>query len=244
MRYFDVYLFSAAAVVLRDLRDPMLMHNGLHVVLVGTREAIHSAVLSFPQVRTTFGVTYVDPAPRADVHALLQARYEYLALDRARPALSPVEPAAVDVLYELFNGDLRGLLKALEDGVRPNIGLDGTGSAGPVALEAILPTLQRRYADDLATLDEEARVKQHVKWGTTGPTTTHTQKTLGALWNARQSTVSEALNFLIHTGYVASIPRRGMTPSQYVLTGLSRLFFPVSATNAWRYRRDFPVRAR
>ena len=32
-----------AGTIMRDLRDPLLMHNGLHVVIVGTPDAIRAA---------------------------------------------------------------------------------------------------------------------------------------------------------------------------------------------------------
>jgi Mn-dependent DtxR family transcriptional regulator len=48
------------------------------------------------------------------------------------------------------------------------------------------------------------------------------------MWKVSQPAVSQALGFLMRYGYVMSIPRRGLTPTQYVLTGASRLIFPVA----------------
>lgn len=111
-----------AAEVLRSLRDPMLMHSGLHYVVVGTTEAVNTVVNTHAQVRTTFSTLVLDPLAVEDVHRMLHARYEHLRLDPARPPVPPAAPEAVAALYELFRGDLRGLLKALDDGVSPLLG--------------------------------------------------------------------------------------------------------------------------
>jgi len=115
---------ARAGQVLRDLRDPMLMHNGLHVIIAGTADAVQAA-LSEPQVRTTFSVIPLPPMTLQELHELLVARYTHLQLHDAEPLIPPVDHDAVTRVYELFRGDLRGLLKALEDGVAPNIGLNG-----------------------------------------------------------------------------------------------------------------------
>lgn len=57
---------SNAGTTMRDLRDPLFMHNGLHVVVVGTPDAIQAAVMAHPQVRTTFSVRTLEPLPRAE----------------------------------------------------------------------------------------------------------------------------------------------------------------------------------
>ena len=38
-----------AGTIMRDLRDPLLMHNGLHVVIVGTPDAIQAVVMAHQQ---------------------------------------------------------------------------------------------------------------------------------------------------------------------------------------------------
>jgi hypothetical protein len=195
-------------------------------------------VLGLPQLRSIFSVLNLEPAPESDVFALLNARYAWQRLDPARPAIAPVEEAVISNLYGLFGGDLRGLLKALDDGVTPAIGLTPTtpiagqssasGAAPTLASADIFSNLQRRYAGELAALREERRIEQLVQWGSTDPSAAHTQKSLATMWKVSQPAVSQALGFLMRYGYVMSIPRRGLTPTQYVLTGASRLIFPVA----------------
>jgi hypothetical protein len=223
-----------AGVILRDLRDPMLMHNGLHVVLVGTVEAIRATVLTHAQVRTTFSVLTLEPLDLAEVQALLRERYAWMRLDKTAPFVTPVNDQAVATLYELFEGDLRGVLKALEDGVTPNIGLVPTQTSlpksethvfGPLAFDDLRPTLQRAYLAELNTLVEPSRVAQLTGWGQQDASAIHTQKSLGILWGISQSAVSQAVTALTRAGYVRVIPRALGSPTQYVLTGRSRLIF-------------------
>ena len=223
-----------AGVILRDLRDPMLMHNGLHVVVVGTMEAVQIAVMSSPQVRTVFSVLPVEPLPLSDVHQLLEERYNFMRLDVNRPAIPPVEPAVHARLYELFRGDVRGILQALDDGVTPNIGLApavdtqsglAASASRPFAFDELRPALQQRYVEQMGTERETAHVNRLATWGTDNPVRPHSQKSLGQLWKVRQSTVSETLAFLVRQGYAMLLPRQGYGATEYALTGRSRLMF-------------------
>jgi hypothetical protein len=229
---------AAAGTILRDLRDLLFMHNGLHVVLVGTPDAIQATVAAHPQVRTTFSIHTLDPMPPSDVHRMLEARYAWLTRDPARPVVPPVEPQAVEALYALYAGDLRGLLQALDDGVTPNIGLSsatisarerGPGAAGhthrSLSMADIAPTLQQLYLDQLAALSEERFVLRLLQWGKRHAGDTFTQKQLATLWKVQQATVSETLAFLARQGLVRALPRKGRTAAEYVLTGRSRVTF-------------------
>lgn len=223
-----------AGQILRDLRDPMLMHNGLHVIIAGTQEAIQAAVMAHAQVRSVVHVLQLDPLPLHEVHQLLDERYAYLRLDPTRPVIAPVTADAIATLYELHRGDLRGLLESLDHGVTPNIGLSratttvhGTtsGSIRPLAFDDLRPTLQRYYDEQLGALDEDHHVKRLVAWGTTDPEAAQTQQTLSELWDVKQSTVSLTLGYLTKHGYVMPLPREGRAAQQYLLTGRSRLVF-------------------
>jgi hypothetical protein len=221
---------TGAAEIMRSLRDPMLMHDGLHMVLVGTIEAVNTVVNTHPQVRTTFSTLVLEPLEITDVHRMLAERYAHLTMEE-RPVVPPVTKEAVDALYRLFGGDLRGLLKALDDGVTPLIGITGTESTvgatpvRPLTIDELRPVLQQRYAAHLASLPEQNRVQQLTRWGATAPGQTHTQKSLKELWGVSQAAVSGALAFLTQQGYVIALPRSGAGPTQYSLSGVARLIF-------------------
>ena len=212
-----------AAETLRALRDVMLLHNGLHYLIVGTIDAVNAAVNTHAQVRSIVSTLILASLTIAEVHDLLRARYDHLRVDRTRPVIYPVEDTAVVALYDFFGGDLRGLLKALEDGVGPLIGLDD--AARPLTISELRPVLQQRYAAELATLPEQARVTQLTRWGTTAPLAAQTQKSLAALWRLSQGSVSAALAYLIRQGYVIALPRSGGDPIKYRLSGVGRLIF-------------------
>ena len=70
----------------------------------------------------------LEPLAIGDVEQLLANRYGALQLDPGRPWRLPVVTALVHRLYELFRGDLRGMLKALEDGITALLGLTSAGA--------------------------------------------------------------------------------------------------------------------
>ncbi len=225
-----------AANLLRDLRDPLLLQNGLHFVLVGTTDAVTTVVNTHQQVRNTVSILRLEPLDIAEVHAMLAARYAYLQLNPHDPISAPVEPEAVNLLHELFRGDLRGLLKALEDGVEPLLGLldrNGGTVVRPVTGAEIRGTLQARYTAELSQHVEPVRVTQLTAWGTQAPGAgvgagaggVQTQKSLRGLWKLSQPGVSNAVAALVRQGYVVLLPRSGAEPIQYVLSGVSRLIF-------------------
>ena len=212
-----------AADILRSLRDPVLLLDGLHVILVGTATAVLAATGAHPQVRSVFTTPLtLQPLPIRDVQAMLEARYRHLALAGREP-LAPIAPAAVAALYPLFHGDLRSLLACLEEGARLLIGVTTPGLS--ISLEDLRPALQQRYEALLRDRLDERRHTQLEKWGRTGAASEHTQKSLASLWKLSQPAVSNALVDLEAEGYVFALPRQGRAPVGYVLSGVSRLIF-------------------
>jgi hypothetical protein len=98
---------GTAADILRSLRDPVLLQEGLHVILVGTAEAIAFTAMAHQQMRSVFSITTLGPLPRSDVQELLAERYRFLAMDPAVKVRPPVSKSTVAELYALFRGDLR-----------------------------------------------------------------------------------------------------------------------------------------
>ena len=216
---------TQAAETLRALRDVMLLHNGLHYVIVGTTDSVNLAVNTHAQIRSIVSTLLLAPMGADEVMQLLQARYNHLRVNQKTAAIAPVESTAVTELYEFFRGDLRGLLKALDDGVGLLIGLEET-PARPLTLDELRPVLQHRYRAELNALSEPVRIEQLMKWGTSAlPGVVQTQASLGRLWKLSQGRVSTALGYLIRHGYVIALPRKGAEPIQYVFSGASRLIF-------------------
>ena len=135
-----------AADLLRGIRDQALLLDGLHLIVVGTTDAVRTVVQRHTQVRSVFSDPIVlEPLPLEQVQLLLEHRYDALRLDPALPRRPPVTAAVIAQLYELFRGDLRGMLKALEDGITALLGLaPGGQDAAPIDPEDLLMVLRQR----------------------------------------------------------------------------------------------------
>ena len=177
------------------------------------------------QIRSVFSDPLVlEPLELGDVEQLLANRYEALQLDPARPWRSPVEDAVVNRLYELFRGDLRGLLKALEDGITALLGLTSAGvDVAPVGLEDLLLTLRQRNQKELQEQLGETAWDRLLAWAQVDAASVQTQAELVELWQVRQPTVSQTLQPLIEAGAVEALPRRGREAIRYLMTGTARL---------------------
>lgn len=214
---------DSAADILRSLRDQVLMLEGLHILLVGTTPAVQAATGMHTQVRSVFRAPLVlEPLPVDDVQALLATRYRYLALDGRIP-IPPISPDTIAALYPLFQGDLRSLISALEDGARLLVGVAPMGE--PISLDDLRPALRQWYRQLLQQRLEGKRQEQLEAWGDSDPANPQTQKTLKDLWGVSQGAVSMALSDLEGQGYVLPMPRDGKAPIQYVLSGVSHLIF-------------------
>ncbi len=218
---------AAAADVLRSIRDTVLLQPGLHLIAVGTTDAVAAVTGGHPQLRSIFATPLLlDPMTPTAIDLLLGARYAHLALDRTQSVTSPVTSGAVRSLARVFRGDLRGLLKALEEGTSMLLGI-GRGAPGtPLTEREVLPVLQQRYSQLLAAELDPRRIELLKRWAAVDRVSEHTQESLQRLWRYKsQGAVSKALRDLIGSGYVEPLPRRGASPMKYVLTGASRLVF-------------------
>ena len=216
---------SRAADLLRGIRDQALLHDGLHLIVVGTTDAVRTVVQTHTQVRSVFSNPLVlEPLGLADVEQLLANRYEALQLDQSRPWHSPVETAVVVRLYELFRGDLRGMLKALEDGITALLGLTSAGAeVAPVGLEDLLLTLLQRNQAELQEQLGDTAWERLLAWAQVDAAAVQTQAQLVELWQVRQPTVSQTLQQLVEAGAVEALPRRGREAIHYLMTGTARL---------------------
>ena len=216
---------SRAADLLRGIRDQALLHDGLHLIVVGTTDAVRTVVQTHTQVRSVFSNPLVlEPLGLADVEQLLANRYEALQLDQSRPWHSPVETAVVQRLYELFRGDLRGMLKALEDGITALLGLTSAGAeVAPVGLEDLLLTLLQRNQAELQEQLGDTAWERLLAWAQVDAAAVQTQAQLVELWQVKQPSVSQTLQQLIEAGAVEALPRRGREAIQYLMTGTARL---------------------
>jgi len=182
-------------------------------------------VQSHTQVRSVFSDPVVlDPLEPSEVHQLLQARYHALQLDPSQLVHSPVQAEVIDALHGLFRGDLRGLLKALEDGITALLGLTGNADGpGPIGLADLTQVLSRRYGLELQDQLGATLWQRLAAWTALDAQAVLTQAELVALWGIKQPSVSQTLQQLVGSGAVDVLPRRGGEPLQYLLAGATRL---------------------
>ncbi len=218
---------TRAADLLRGIRDQALLQDGLHLIVVGTTDAVRTVVQSHTQIRSVFSNPLVlEPLGLGDVEQLLANRFAALQLDQSRPWHSPVETAVVQRLYELFRGDLRGMLKALEDGITTLLGLTSAGAeVAPVGLEDLLLTLLQRNQAELQEQLGDTAWERLLAWAQVDAAAVQTQAQLVELWQVKQPSVSQTLQQLIEAGAVEALPRRGREAIQYLMTGTARLAF-------------------
>ena len=130
----------------------------------------------------------------------------------------------MEQLYGLFRGDLRGMLKSLEDGLQDLLGLTIVGEeARPIGLEDLGAVLKRRNRLELEERLGGTCWERVLRWVATDPTARRTQAELAKLWRIQQPSVSQTLQQLTGAGAVEALPRSGREPIQYLLTGTTRL---------------------
>ncbi|MCP9841574.1 hypothetical protein KBY93_13150 [Synechococcus sp. J7-Johnson] len=206
---------ARAADLLRSIRDQALLLDGLHLIVVQSHTQVRS-VFSDPVV--------LEPLEPNEVHQLLEARYRSLRLEPSLRVHAPVQGAVIDALHELFRGDLRGLLKALEDGITALLGLTGDGEGPtPIGLADLTLVLSRRYKLELQDHLGTTLWQRLEAWGQRDMQAVLTQADLVMLWGIKQPSVSQTLQQLVSSGAADVLPRRGGDPLQYLLTGVTRL---------------------
>lgn len=218
-----------AADLLRSIRDQALLLDGLHLIVVGTTDAVRTEVQTYPQIRSVFSDPQVlQPLALEDVQQLLANRYAALQLDPGQSWRAPVGAAVVERMYRLFRGDLRGMLKALEDGMTALLGLtvaSASDGAAPVEMDDLLLVLRQRNQRELEEQLGPTAWERLLVWGSRDPEGIETQAELKTRWRVSQSAVSQTLQQLIAVGAVEPLPRKGRESIQYMLTGTARLAF-------------------
>lgn len=205
---------------MRDIRDVFLTDR-LHILLVGTSDAISTIISPQPQLRSVFAMPGpLEPLSPTEFMELLARRYEFLRFDAGEPALSPVADEAAQEVYALFHGDLRGGLRALDEAAHELIGY-GEDVADPMTLSDIRSVLRPRYREEmegnLSDATAEYLLQLHEVAGDY-----FTQADLERLWGVSRGRVSQVLSDLRRYGYVREADRDGRR-IRYSLTGSSHM---------------------
>ena len=210
-----------AGVVLRDIRDLTLL-PGFHYILVGTSDAIREIIQPHPQLRSVFGIArHLEPLTGAEFRDLLERRYERLRLNTRHPVQCPIEWQAVEEVYRQFQGDLRGALRALEQGAAALLGY-GSRAGGPMTLDELRVVLRAIYLREIETVLPPALFRDLRTLGKASDKP-FTQRVLVQRLKVTQGAVSMKLNKLLQAGFVAIGERPAGGETSYYLTGAARL---------------------
>ena len=210
-----------AGAIVRDLRDIFLI-DGYHYVLVGTSEAARDIIAAYAQVRSVFMLHQtLAPLSFNSLLRLLALRYDYLKLKKSRPVRPPVEQAALRDLYEVFAGDLRGLLRSVNYAANQLLGYLGEQGAAPMTAQQMRAVLQPYYLTEITSHLSEGAT-EHFQRLRGRADTTFTQADLASTWKLSQSMVSRVLEELRRFEYVRAASREGKKIF-YQLSGVARL---------------------
>lgn len=212
-----------AGTTLRDLRDVFLI-SGLHTILVGSSDATARAIAPHSQLRSVFAMHgALAPLAGPEFAELLSRRYGFLKLDPDSPVVEPVEPRTAMEFYEIFQGDLRGVLRALDEAAHQLIGYGEARAVEPMHEREIREVLQPRYELEMESNLTEALAGHLRALGTFG-SSEFSQAEAEEIWEVSRGRVSQILGDLKRYGYVQEAERRGRRIS-YRLTGPSLLLF-------------------
>lgn len=208
-----------ATVILRDIRDQLLI-DGYHYILVGTPDAVHPVIGHYSQVRNIFHIHEdLGALSTHEFEDLLDRRYRYLAVPR-QVAAPPVTPTGLRELFQLFHGDLRGVLKALEQAANALLPQVSNGVPTPMGEDAVVKTLRIRYEREARQLLTDREYDLFTKLA--GFRASFAQADLVQCWERTQGQVSRDIRALQQKNYVR-VDRQQGSKRHYTLTGPARL---------------------
>lgn len=219
-----------AAQLMRDIRDICFMIEGYHWLVIGTDEAVRTVIDAQPQLATVFSTPpALAPLTKPEFLELLRRRYAALRVEDSCPARPPVEPEAASALYELFDGDLRGSLAALDEATGELLGFGAGGSDAPLTLGDMMPFLARWYArraEDRLGKTPLALLQKLARRYADKPFTLRAVRD-EIIKGRNNAAARRFLEELLRFGYVTEHPERlqsgGRPAAQYVIAGAAKL---------------------
>jgi len=213
-----------AADLLRSVRDTGLMINGLHLIIVGLTSAVQTVINRHPQIKNIFSRTiYLKELALQDVHKLLENRYKALRIDTSQPFQNPIDDSIINYLYKFFRGDLRAMLKSLEDVITILMSSDIDNVVLPISLNEFLSTIKALNQEELEENLTPINWVRIVTWSSQSSEATQTRESLSAIWDVPKTKVPAIIKELIAAGAVEVLPDRVDRMIQYLLTNNARL---------------------
>jgi len=213
-----------AADLLRNVRDTGLMINGLHLIIVSPTSAIQTIINRHLQIKNIFSRTiYLKELALQDVHELLENRYKALRIDTSQPFQNPIDDSIINYLYKFFRGDLRVMLKSLEDVITILMSNDIDNVVLPISLSEFLSTIKALNLEELEENLTPINWVRIVTWSNQSSEATQTRESLSAIWDVPKTKVPAIMKELIAAGTVEVLPDRVDRMIEYLLTNNARL---------------------
>ena len=222
---------ETATRVLRDLRDTALMNAGFHYLFAGTDDAIRAVITGEERLRSVVNNPgSLEALTLEEVGRLLERRYEHLRHFDNQPVHPPVTPEALGAVYNVFRGNLRGLLLALDEAARILIGRTADPTSG-MALADVGPVLSAIYERKMQADLDETQQDQMGKIAVRGLDASFTARQMEKPFGLRYTATNSALGDLVAKGYLEEAgggPRggaQGRPSRRFRLTGAGRIAF-------------------
>ena len=213
-----------AADLLRSVRDTGLMIDGLHLIIVGPTSAVQTVINRHPQIRNIFSRTmYLKKLALQDVYKLLENRYEIFRINTNQSFQSPIDDSIVDYLYKFFRGDLRAMLKGLEDVITDLMSNDIDNIVLPIGLNEFLPAIKALNQEELEENLSSINWERILIWAKQDSEATQTRESLSKTWDVPKTKIPAIMKELIAAGVVEVLPDRVDRNIQYLLTNNARL---------------------
>ncbi|MYG45987.1 MAG: ATP-binding protein [Synechococcus sp. SB0675_bin_6] len=217
-----------AADLLRSVRDTGLMVDGLHLIVVGPTSAVQDVINRHRQIESVFTpIMILEQLTLSDVHKLLENRYEALKIDSGQPFHRLIKNSIVEELYTIFCGDLRGILKSLDHGIKTLLLRNRNDTISlPFTLADFRPIIRELSQQESEKLERnlgDLNWERIVNWADKDLDSTQTQESLSRIWAISVGNVSIKIRELITAGAVEALPKRVERKIQYLLTGSARL---------------------
>lgn len=133
------------AALFNDIRD-YLQIGGLHFVIGASRGFVASHLAPHPRVHSILqNPIDLPPLTAPQVQALLEKRYEKLAIEGTLALIPPVDAATVERLHRTFNGDLRAMFSCLEDAMERRLAVEPS----PLQFTEVVGLLRDEYGQSV-----------------------------------------------------------------------------------------------
>ena len=217
-----------AADLLRSVRDTGLMVDGLHLIVVGPTSAVQDVINRHRQIESVFtSVMILEQLTLSDVHKLLKNRHEALKIDSNQPFHRLIEDSIIEELYTVFCGDLRGILKSLDYGIKTLLLKNRNDTVSLLFtlddFHPIIRELSQQESEKLERNLGDLNWERIVNWADRDLNSTQTQESLSKMWAVSVGNVLIKIRELIAASAVEVLPKRVERKIQYLLTGSARL---------------------